>query len=375
MKVPGGRRSKSEHHDKLLNLFRISSAAEALPAKVEAPSFLQLPSTPVELSALPSTPGHSRESSRKGQSAPDPALLNTPVKLEKRPRQDSAKLPRPPVSATVKGPLNVPQFEVLAKAARDSKQAKENGHAQPQKRSPITILARPGSSHGPSPDAAPQAELASVPQQKQQKAGVPKLQTFSTPTKAPPPEPDLKGQAAPPKAFQPQILRRPAHLEDLNEPSPIQPLPSPRHKALPDRRPMQSSQPADHRKSLLSLFSKPSPIISPSSAAPAPASAIDPTSFLSPVTTGPTPQEQAEAAFERLAKTVGAIGTKSDEEKIDFAPRKPVVSRTGSTNNKPAEAAMSGRNSGKHTPTSKTTTPIDKSFLLGYLEGVAKAGR
>lgn len=375
-KATEGGRPKSEHHDKLLNLFRSPSIVETLPAKVEAPSFLQLPSTPVELSALPSTPGHSRAPSKKNESAHIKAAemsQNTPVKIEKRPRQYSAKLPRPSVSATVNGPLNVPQFDMLAKAMRDDKQAaKENGHTQPPKRLPITILARPGSSSGPPPATAPQAQIAAAPQPMQQQVAAPKLQTFATPTKIPPPTPDLKGQKMPTKAFQPQILRRPAQMEDLSEPSPIQPLPSPKHKALADPRP---TQPADHRKSLLSLSSKPSPIVSPSSATPAPARAIDPVSFLSPLVASPTPQEQAEAAFERLTKSVGAIGSSFNEDKIDFTPRQPVLSRIGSANDKVADGAMSGRSSGKHAPTSKTTTPIDKSFLLGYLEGVAKGGR
>lgn len=372
-KATKGRRPKSEHHDKLLNLFRSPSVAEAVPAKAGAPSFLQLPSMPVELSALPSTPGHSREPSRKDQSAHNLAHVmaqNGLVRIEKRPRQDSAQLPRPPVSATVNGPLNVPQFEVLAKAAGAAKQVlKEHGRAQPQRRSPITVLARPGSSNGLSSAMAPQAQTATVSNPKQQKAAAPKVQTFATPIKIPPPTPNLKGQEVPTKPFHPQILRRAAHIEDLNEPSPIQPLPSPKHKILADRR---STQPADHKKSLLSIFSNPSPIISPPSAAPAPASAIDPTSFFSPVSKTPTPQEQAEVAFARFTESVGAL---LPGDKVDFAPRPPVLSRMGSINDNVAEGPKSGRTSGKHTPASKTTKPLDKSFLLGYLEGVAKGGR
>lgn len=374
-KAPGAGRPKSEHHDKLLNLFRSPSVAEAVPARVEAPASLQLPSTPVELSALPSTPGHSRELSRKDQSAQKAALemvQSTPSKVEKSPRQDPAKLPRPPVSATVNGPLNVPQFDVLAKAARDAKQAaKEHGSAQQQKRSPITILARPGSSNGPPPAAPVQTDTLAVPKSKHNKTAAPKIQTFTTPTIAPPQAPDLKGQEILPKPFHPQILRRPANHENLNEPSPIQPLPSPTHKILADRR---STQPTDHKKSLLSLFSRPTPSVSPPSANEAPASALDPTSFLSPAGKTPTPQEQAEGAFARLTKSVGAIGADPHEDKVDFTPRQPVLSRKGSTNEKVTEGVLSGRTSGKHTPT-KTTTPIDKSFLLSYLEGVAKAGR
>ena len=372
-KALGVDKPKSEHRDKLLNLFRSTSVARANPTRSDAPQFLQLPSTPVELPALPSTPGHSREPSIKGnvtrKMSPE-VTQKTPVRIEKRPRHDSTKLPKPSVFATVNGPLNVPQFDILAKITKDSKQAKtQNGHARPQKRSPITILARPRSSNDHISATNIQGQEAIESHLKQQKIPAPKLQPVTTPIKQPP-APDLTGHGFPPNSFHPKILRRPAHLEKLNEPSPIQPLPSPRHKGLMD---ISTTQSENHKESLLSLFSKPSPIASPISITPAPASVFDPTSLISPLIATPSPQEQAEAAFERLTKSVRAIGAAPQEDKIDFTPRQ--LSRVGSMNDKVAEIAKSRKGSGKHTPTTKTTTPIDKSFLLGYLENVAKGGR
>lgn len=361
---------KSERNDKLLSLFRTPSKPGAEPANL-AVANLQLPSAPVELSALPATPGHSREPSRKdlATKSPPPMLVqNGPVKIQKRPQQNTAKSPNPPVSATINGPLNVPQFDMLAKAAKEHKHAMhKNNQPQPPKRSPITILARPGSSHAAAAPAVPKPVTESTPPTKQDKDTAPKLQTFVTPVKAQPPTPNLKGQDVPAKPFHPQILRRPPQAQDLNEPSPIQPLPSPKHNSLADRR---STQPADHKKSLLSLFTKPSPVISPPSTVPA--SAIDPTIYpldiISPLPPTPTPLEQAEAAFARLSKTVGPL---SHKEEVIPSPSKPAGLRIDSINSALAEGPESSKDSGKQTPTYKKTTPIDKdAFLRRYLDGV-----
>ncbi|KAL2046744.1 hypothetical protein ABVK25_011574 [Lepraria finkii] len=361
---------KPERNDKLLSLFRTPSKPGAEPVNL-AVANLQLPSAPVELSALPATPGNSSEPSRKdlATKSPPPMLVqNRPVKIQKRPQQNTAKSPNPPVSATINGPLNVPQFDMLAKAAKEHKHAMhKNNQPQPPKRSPITILARLGSSHAAAAPAVPKPVTESTPPTKQEKDTAPKLQTFVTPVKAQPPTPNLKGQDVPAKPFHPQILRRPPQAQDLNEPSPIQPLPSPKHNSLADRR---STQPADHKKSLLSLFTKPSPVISPSSTVPA--SAIDPSIYpldiISPLPPTPTPLEQAEAAFARLSKTVGPL---SHKEEVIPNPSKPAGLRIDSINSALAEGPESSKDSGKQTPTYKKTTPIDKdAFLRRYLDGV-----
>ena len=364
---------KSEHHDKLLSLFRTPSMPGTEPSKTGTTSLPQQ-LTPVELSALPATPNHSREASRKDAS---PHKLPPVVQIQRRTQQNATKQQKPAVSATVNGPLNVPQFEVLSKAAEDHKQSSaHNGYPQPRKRSPITILARPGSSHAPASAGPPKMATEGIPLTKQEKASAPRLQTFVTPTKDQPPTPNLKGQDGPAKTFHPQILRRPAHIQDLNEPSPIQPLPSPQQRDFTDRRP---TQPGDHKKSLLSLFTQPSPspIISPLSAVLA--SAIDPTidsnSIISPLPPTPTPQQQADAAFARLKKTVGPL-SQPDGTSSGF-PTPPVL-KLNDINSARAEGLMLGQSSEKPTPAptpAPRTAPKNKEFLLGYLEGVARGAR
>ena len=360
---------KSEHHDKLLSLFRRPSVPGVEPVK-SAPDSLQPPIGPVELSALPLTPVHSRGPSGADTVLQEQAPSKTrsgSAKARKHLRQDTSKAHKPSVSATVNGPLNAPQFEMLAKASTEAKHAvHHNNHKKSPKKSPIKILARPSNSHAhpQAPPSLTDAHAAMPPPEHPKNAVPPKFQTLLSPVRDMPPTPDLKGQPAPLKTFHPQILRRPAHAGDANEPSPIQPLPSPKHSLLTNR----TTQPTDHKKSLLSLFTKPSPLISPTPTAPA--SAIDPSSFISPLSEKPTPREQADAAFAKLARDIGGFPP-------GFSPPLP-LSPSRATSVNAVVAGMAGGEekfkSGAMSPTTRTT-PVDRSFLLGYLEGVAKAGR
>ena len=358
-------RPKSEHHQMLLSLFRKPSMPAAEPVK-SAANLLQPPPGPVELSALPMTPGRSKEPSRADPTPEDQISKVTrsgSVKAQKRPRKETLKGHNPPVSATVSGPLNVPQFDVLAKASKESKHATHNGgHKESPRRSPVTILARPSSSTThPALNSLANAHAVThsdPPPPKQQKAvSIPQIQTHISPVKAMPPTPDLKARPAPLKPFQPQILRRPTHNEDGNDPSPIQPLPSPRHKILANR----TTQQADHKKSLLSLLTKPSPLVSPVPTAPA--SAIDPASVVSPLSERPTPREQAETAFAQITRDGGV----PPQHQSSGFPPLASPSRSSSV-----KAVVAG---GYKKPLTPRTTPVDRSFLLGYLEGVANSGR
>ena len=363
--------SKTEQHEKLLSLFRNPAMAVTEPTKPATPT-LQLPSVPIELSALPTTPGHSREPSRNNHAISDQAQQlpqTSPVNQPRLSRGSFTHQQNPPVSATINGPLNIPQFDMIAKASKDAKRAPNDmSRSETTKPSPIKILARPTSSQENAPIKTEHALNKASPAAKHAKAGPPNIRTLATPVKKPPPTPDLKGYEAPPKAFHPQILRRPAHLADSNEPSPIQPLPSPKHNLLADRNP---AQPADHRTSLLSLFSKPSPAISPPSAAPV--STIDPSALISPLT-GQTPKQQAEEAFARLSESVGKLSHEPTTDRVPSTSSALPMIKTGSINTTVTEGSKTGRNSGKQTPTSKTT-PIDKTFLLGYLNRVAEGGK
>lgn len=356
-------RPKSEHHDMLLSLFR-SPSNQATQLVKPAANSLQPPSGPVELSAQPITPGHSRGPSGADAIPQEQArkqARSESAKANKRPRQDSSKAHNPPVSATVNGPLNVPQFDMLAKASKEAKHAAHrNSHKKSPRKSPVTILARPSSSHAhpQAPPSLTDAHAATPPPKQPAAAVAPQLQTLLSPVKDMPPTPDLEAHPAPPKPFHPQILRRPTYPEDANELSPIQPLPSPKHKLLTKR----TTQPAGHPKSLLSILTEPSPITSPT--LDAPPSAIDPANFISPLTEKPTPREQADAAFAKLTRDI-------QEHTAPAAS----PSRTSSIN--AVVAGVGGKEraaGGTKTPTPRTT-PVDRNFLLGYLEGVAKAGR
>lgn len=362
-------RPKSEHQDKLLSIFRGRSVPALGPEK-PAPSSLQPPSGPIELSAQPMTPVHSREPSGAGILSQEQAPRIAPsgsAKAHKRPRKDTSKAHNLPVSATVNGPLNVPQFEMLAKASKETKHSSQGkGHKKSPRKSPVTILARPSNSH-----AQPQAihslidaHAVTSPPKQPKAAAASEVQTLLPPVKDMPPTPALKGHPAPLKPFHPQILHRPAQPGDTNEPSPIQPLPSPIRNILANR----TSQPADHKKSLLSLFTKPSPVISPTLTAPTSASAIDPASLVSPLSEKATPRERADAAFAKLSLNIGGFAQEHTAPPVS-------PSRTSSIN--AVVAGVGGKEraaGGRETPTSRTT-PVDRNFLLGYLEGVAKGGR
>ena len=364
-------RPTSKQQEKLLSLFR-TPTFPAVESAESAANFLQPPSGPVELSALPITPGHSRDHSRADPLPKNQVAKSAPngsAKASKGPRQDTSKVLNPHVSATVNGPLNVPQFDMLAKVSRETKHATHNNaHKRSPKKSPITILSRPSSSYA-QPSASPGltgVHGATPPPKQQKEAVIPQIQTIVSPVRKMPPTPDLKGHPAPLKPFHPQILRRPAPTEDPSEPSPIQPLPSPKHTLLANR----TTQPTDQKKSLLSIFTKPSPLVSP--AVTAPTSAIDPTSVISPLSEKPTPREQADAAFANISKDTRAL-----PQEMSLFPIQAAVSPSRSSSVK-AVVAVGGNQKratgGKKTPTPRTT-PVDRSFLLGYLEGVANGGR
>ena len=352
---------RSEHRDKLLSIFRSPPAAFLEPVKATETS-LQPPSGLVELSALPS-PGHSREPSKVDSTSNQQArkIATNASVIDEKQLGGTHDPVKPPVSATVNGPLKVPQFDVLAKTTKDSKRTPRRKIVQQRKPSPVKIVSRPTDPT----DILPAHQSPTRSARKQQKPAAPTLQTFTTPTKTPP-TPDLKGQEIPAKPFHPQILRRPAHLEDLNEPSPIQPLPSPKHNLTANRR---SYHPADSKKSLLSLLTKPSPTVSPPSAPPG--SAVEPATMISPLLEKPKPQDQINVDFSRPMRS-GTAPLPSRTAVADASvTAKPFV---GSITTNSEKAERFDKSNEKQTPAA-VTSPVNRSFLLGYLEGVAKGDR
>ncbi|KAL4890263.1 Dcp2, box A domain-containing protein [Aspergillus ambiguus] len=304
---PLNRRKQSQHQDELLNLFK---------GKSNPPPR----STPAELAA--------------------PTISQSPRQILQRPRGEVSPVSRSVsapkaeawTSATVSGPLNIPQLGTNTKSVRRNSPSGSNPRHNARDRqtrspsSPITILSRPQAvkqEHAPGPEPIRSSRSPS--------------QTGGS---------DKPRSAEPPKPFQPQILRRSANgdsilpvslKETAHESQSEQPVlasQEPKRLVNHDRRP---SQTAAQRETLLSLFGKAStsPGISPAvqanvqtsiSKPPAASSTVSPLSPLNLPTTVATSES---------------------------SPREDVGS-----------AGVSG-----------VASPDNKAFLLGFLQGVAKGNK
>ena len=326
---------RSPEKEALLNLFR-ASMSTPVPTQ-STPTTLEPPSTPIELSAFPS-PSHSRATSQITQERLIPlpkAIVNGKTSMKKRPEPVSGTKPsrKAPVSATVTGPLNVPQFDRISKASNSpisinvppqrAEVLKE--HQVP----PMMILARPGSKHNSlkAESAKPMSENI---RPRGQSSGSPSTLQNS------------KQAVATPKPFSPQILRRPPQ-EQVPKRHPHVP-PTPLHIATKENialdGPTTFESPAqDHRNSLLSIFNRPSPGPSP----------LTPTykSFVSPLSEQPMRSENVvpfplDTPRSRMGSLGDGFGTTRD-----------------------------GKSGGRQTP---RTDPADKLALLNFLDSVVKNG-
>lgn len=339
----GPAQERSKQKDTLLHLFRNplfepvpSVEATKPPPTTLPPQTLEPPSLVAELSALPS-PAHSREHSHVDNKAPTPGKQNMTNGSSKNSDQPSgsSRRSKPPVSATVNSPLNVPEFEVLAKTVQEAKNKPPNKHPVPPNHSPITIISRPVRARDPL-----SLVKKKTPVRSEEPLEVPSLARAVPGSFAPnPTTTDPK-----PTPYQPQILRRPTQAQASATasagPSPLQPpLPSPKHDLVLDQRKTQSRE---QKHALLSLFGKPSPPISPASSKP-----VD---IISPLSDRNLVQHTQ-------SPTILATPNKSRLETLASV--------------LPGDATTK-RGSGRHTP---RTAAVDKSFLLGYLEGVANGER
>jgi mRNA-decapping enzyme subunit 2 len=257
-------RPRSQHQENLLSLFRKPS----LPTGDASTVTPVLDAAPVELSANPS---------------PLPVREQNSVKIAKRPSPKLSKIntqtpggPKPGLtSATVSGPLNQPQFDVITKSTnRRPSATSSTTEKAPKSRSPaLTILSRPLDT----------AQVATEPH-----------------------EPKTEMQTKP---FQPQILRRPA--QEI-EPAALvsKQVPSVKAATIPspinfDRR---GSQTEPHKQNLLALFGKPAVTgRSPVSATNSPPAAASPRSTVSPLADtriGATPPTRSRIGS--LSSMVGA---------------------------------------------------------------------
>lgn len=215
-------------------------------------------------------------------------------------------------SATVSGPFNAPDFDQLRK---HSKFPQENGRSSPR------TQGRPKSR--PDRQATPQFSILARPHPEVSATPSPKHTPAAPVQRRDTNSPRNVVEAPKPFApqFTPQILRRP---QNAVSPSPSR-LPS--HSF--DRRESASS---DQKTALLSLFNKPqtqSPKAFPSG-------------IISPVS--PLPEKQ-----------FGSNGDRSRISSIASVPGENLGPRS-------ARGSVSGQ----------PTTPVDKSFLLGYLNGIVK---
>ena len=405
---------QSRQQQQLLNLFRQPS----IPVASTGPtaSSLGLPSALVELSATPS-PSHSRVISEVDTNLtklPQNQLLNGRVTIKKRPSRPRTTT-EGNVSATVTGPLNVPQFDKIAKRSASPsspKSAIEKEVSTEQRQAPVTILARPVTE--PKMTLAATVKVTQSP--RLSKAGPQKSPTkvHSLPTRSKQPQTQDDKESV--KPFQPQILKRAQpQPQPVREPNPqsapassLVPLKiatkdllnldqilgqgqkeqKPKARAPPIDSPSSQLSPlkvltndilsSEHKTTLLSLFNK------PSSATPAPSV------FPSPLSDRTIPSGRIDSF--PLPSRVDSFPPSLAKADTFSHPAPPLItslnanprSRIGSIN---SMKMGSGRQtpaggfgpvgltpSGSMSASASAASPVDKAMLLSYLDGVVREG-
>ncbi|KAL9002567.1 MAG: hypothetical protein Q9188_004513 [Gyalolechia gomerana] len=336
-------RPQSAHQATLLDLFRKPSVPAIGPTSLPK-STLDAPANLIELSATPS-PRHSRESSKAEVQRPEKVIRSTsnkPVSLQNRPQANNAASGKPPVFATVNGPLNEPQFDMIANKAKESRHT--HTIAKEAKRSPVRILARPASTKLKSSldepgTSKPGDQLANGP-------AVPHSAGQNADTHRPPTPKQILRR--PVQSEKPQTQQEPFLLPPVRPPSQQRETPSPL-SASDDRLPPKPS----HKATLLSLFTKASPPVTSSETPPRP----DMSAFVSPVAAKPpsffsAPPKVTNKTYAGAPALNGMAYTQD-----------------GIGNAESRDNTVGGQS--RHAP-KKTTSDVDRNFLLGYLESVAR---
>lgn len=342
-KTSDSKKPQSAHQATLLELFRkpsVPTTGSTLLPK----STLDASTNLAELSAMPS-PGHSREPSkaevrRSGRGLN--SISGKPASLQNRPHANNPASRKPPVYATVNGPLNEPQFEMIANKMKESRQ--RHTTAQEAKRSPVTILARPASKQTKYPPGEP-----AVTKTGDRYVNGPVIHHLAGPSA------DAHGLPTPK-----QILRRPTQSEKPEIPQEAS-IPSSNKSSLqqPGRpipfSPLDGRSPPEpnHKATLLSLFTKaPTPATS-SNTPPQP----DMSAFVSPIAAKPP-------------SFFGAPPKVTNESHAQIPALNGLAyNRNGKGN---AEARDDKIGSQSRPAPKKTTSDVDRKFLLGYLESVAR---
>lgn len=398
---------RNAHQDSLLSLFRSPSIPAASPAPAKTPEL------PVELSAYPSTPGIMKLKTAETV-PPMPDMNAKPNLLDIYNTQQKPGL----TTATVRGPVNAPDFDTV----------KKNAHH------PLN-----GTSRGPSPSLIKPEPKMFVPQQiLRRESSLPR-------TNAPAVEQSRSSNASPattlPSAapFKPQILKRPqqpptqesipgssVHAQGLLNLFKTQTPPQPQANTAPvppSRSPappasMTSSLhrkevPAEQKSALLSLFGKPS---APLTASPTQARSPLATSTTSPIPPArsphpPTPKTIMSGVISPVSPLPGSqvespsqLNSRSRISSIgDTMPPSIVIPPTSapmSVSQLPFSQQSNGfgtsmdgnfdsstsasvselgvgidKGKGKAGTDSNGKSPVDKTFLLGFLNDVARKGR
>ena len=366
---------RSLHQDSLLTLFRATPpVASPEPAELSA-----LPMTPAYISAQPvANPPHSY----------NPSLLDAFGSLPAK---------RGITSATVNGPANAPDFETV----------KKHTH-QPQS----------GSSRGPSPAS----QIPFMPQQilkrgqaTQSPAELANVRQNGTPEAA------AKAPAPTQTAFKPQILKRPQQVQQQEEKTTLSPIPkktahaqglldmfkgpspqpahaqpvkniqtarSPALSAVSANQDRRDSIPSDQKNTLLALFGSKAPA-KPTNAQPAPSlqqshspappsrSSFPPTpkttmsGLISPVSPLPANGSQTTSPAHLASRSrISSIGDAAAPSIVIPPPTShPAAGTEGMQQYSAGGLGAQGREK------MEAKSPVDKTFLLGFLEDVARRGR
>jgi mRNA-decapping enzyme subunit 2 len=362
---PAQPKPRSAHQDSLLTLFR-----DAPPTSSPEPA---------ELSALPNTPGYvSAQLASKSGRLPNMSLLDM-----------FGNQPKPAgiTSATVRGPVNAPDFDTMKK----------------------NTLPVSGSSRGPSP-FVPQQIL----KREQPMSRSPADATVGGRNGTPINTAELSD--APSTAFKPQILKRPqqsataspvpaptAHAKSLldmfkgpsPQPAAVQPAMPLTQSPAPSATTQQSLDrqeafPSDQKNALLALFSKPSPkpegsrvpasLQQTHSPIPTRRSPLPPTpkttmsGVISPVSPLPEKGSQAVSPTDFVSRSrISSIGD-SVAPSIVIPPTSHPLPVGQGNENLPGRGSTGGL-SGQSKSATDGKSPVDKTFLLGFLEDVARRGR
>jgi len=315
---------RSQHQDALLTLFRKPSVPTPQVPQSSL-SALSGPSEPVELSAQPSV-ANAVEQSRGHHPSPVRPVIDTKanVPLTQVSAEKKQRLQEAPVSATVTGPLDIPQFEIAAKKLEETPVKVKTGissSTQPNevyRTTPVSILRRPKSTQKVVREAAVGKErrrMVQSPQRHPEQGSKPSSESL-------------------PKPFQPQILRRPAQVPQQS------PLTPSSVASVPSAASFQQATSTDRRgsDSKASKHSVPVPVNKPVKVA-----------------------------------SSGPLSSLSTELPVQAAPAHIDTARVTPVRSRIASVFPSAEN-GSPKPSSPLT-PNDRSFLLGYLQGVAKGER